>query len=237
MRTIVSIILLIVISGCKDNYKIKNNNIENISVNSKDEIECDLLPDIRTKSSVSFFLKEITESKYLEQKTDKADELLLFSNSDSIENILQNSYPKVFKKNDDKYKLKAYNGDEIIVFNNLVQEKTYSKYEFKGSYKNYIFLVQEFYEGGNVIVVDVTTNKSYIISSKPYFITDKLFYSYTFDYGAGVLDINDIEKEEYFSLSFENVSIEESYNISNHIRLKVKCLNSQENRFLEVLKW
>jgi hypothetical protein len=216
----------------------KSQNAEKIKVvdSIKEEVLCDLLPSVKTESAVYFHIKEISSLEFNSKRTVNIDRPVLFPNSDSIEDVLIKKYPKTFNKKNGAYIFNSYLGDKIIIKNNLVQDKSYSKYVFKASYKNYIFIVEEFYEGGNTLVIDLETNKCYSMYGEPHFITDKLLYGYTFNYGDTDFKIIDIEKKEYVSLYFENVVFEDSYSFSNIIRIKAKCLNSEEIKYLEIFK-
>lgn len=218
---------LIIILGCL---------ILSSNSNAQDASECDLLPSVYTSSAINFHMKEITEEDYTSRRKKEKEQLILFRNSDSIEKVFQYKYPKIFNKKDDGYVFKGFNDKDVFVRNNLKKDKSHSKYQFKAQYKNYIIISEQFYEGGRSVLVDVNTNKSYTLDDKPHFITDTLIYSVVFDYGNTILSILDVEKKEQISLEFKNILPEEFYNLSNHIRLKLKCMKSGEVRYLEVLK-
>ncbi len=203
----------------------------------KQEVLCDLLPRVRTSSSLEFYAREISEVEYNSRKKKNIQEFTFFSNSDSIEDFLIKKYPNIFKKVDNGYNLESYQGGNIKIKNNIVDSKAYSKYTFKGKYNKYIFVKVDLYEGGQVIIIDTETNKSISTPGKPYFINDDFVYSYAFDYGTSDIHIFDLRKKESLLLSFENLILEDTYNISNHIRFKVKCLNSMETKYIEILKY
>jgi hypothetical protein len=182
-------------------------------------------------------MKEISKIQYESKKNKTQNEFTLFQNSDSIESIITKYYPKIFKRINDGYALDSYHGTKISFKNNITESKSYSKYTFKGKYKEYIFIVVEYFEGSEVIIINTRTNKSIRTPGKPHFINNELIYSSAFDYGSSDIHIFDLKREEAILLSFENVVFEDSYNISTHIRFKVKCLNSEETRYIEVLKY
>ncbi len=203
----------------------------------KKEISCNLLPSVKTGSALSFYLKEISEFQYESKKNKTQNEFVLFQNSDSIENILNKEYPKIFKRVNDGYDLNSYDGTKIRIENNITESKSYSRYSFKGKYEEYIFIMVEYYEGSEVIITNTKTNKSISTVGKPHFINNELIYSSAFDYGTLDIHIFDLKKKESVLLSFENWLIEDYYNFSIYIRFKVKCLNSEEKRYIEVLKY
>ncbi|MEH6536729.1 MAG: hypothetical protein V7719_10070 [Psychroserpens sp.] len=212
--------------------------IISFSSQAQEEISCDLLPSVTTNSPSKFYLNEITAETFNSKKRVNTNALVLFSNSDSIENILQHKHPKLFKKKNGKYLFKNIDNQVITVRNNLVEDKTYSKYAFKAQFKNYIVVFQEYYEGAMSLLIDTNTNKAYSLPDKPYFITDKLVYSYGLYSGGGtMLTILDIGKNEYISFDFDNIIFESTYNISINLRFKIKCMYSDETKYLEVCRY
>lgn len=219
---IVSIIFLF---GLKPNESIQNLNY----------VDCDLLPSVRTNTSVNFHMSEIDSSEYKPEAFNELYKLTLFSNSDSIEKIYNEDYPEIFKKTGKGYKFKSKGGTEIIVVNNLEQEKLYSKYEFKAKFKNYVMILMTYFEGSEVIIVNLEKGEAFTTIGKPNFITETIIYSYADYYGDSDIHIHNIESGESILLSFQNMSIIDSYNISNHINFKAMCLNSREEKYFQIL--
>lgn len=205
------------------------------NIHIEKQVGCDLLPSVRTNSSTSFHMNEIDSSEY-NSKTFKAPyKLTLFANSDSIEKIYNEAYPNIFKKTEKGYKFKTIDGRDIVVENNPNQEKSYSKYEFKAKFKDYVIILMTYYEGGEVVLVDIKTGFAFTMIDKPRFITENLVYSFADYYGDADIQIYNIENRKSIELSFSNLSIVDSYNIANHIFFKTVCLESNEKKYFQIL--
>jgi hypothetical protein len=134
---------------------------------AQEGIKCDLQPRVTTNSPSKFSLKEIMDEEFNSKKRENINTLVFFSNSDSIENILRHKYPKLFIKENEKYQFKSIDNEIVTVWNNLEQDKTYSKYTVKAQFKNYIIIFQEYYEGAMFVLIDTETNIAYTLPDKP----------------------------------------------------------------------
>ncbi|MCD2258376.1 hypothetical protein [Psychroserpens luteolus] len=219
------VLLLLVIVICNMSY-------------SQERDECDLLSTTSVATSaLKFNLREITAKNYNSNKISIAEKFSLISNSDSIENVLKSKYPKLFKKKNNKFVFETFDGKNITVHNNLVQDKTYMTYTFKALYKNYVIIFQNYYEGSSSILIDTKTNAVYLLPDKPYFITDTLVYSYGHYNGGTDLTILDIGKNKALYFTFDNIWFESTYYLSTDLKFKVKCMASEETKYLEVFKY
>ncbi|MEL6809738.1 MAG: hypothetical protein AAFP76_00195 [Bacteroidota bacterium] len=148
---------------------------------------------------------------------------IYYPNSDSIEGILQGRYPEIFSKKDGAYFFKAENGEgPIKVWNNLVQEKSYTRYEFKGSYEQYIFILQEFYEGSQYVLINTQTGESYSLAGTPRFMNDDWIFGIG-GYGTADISILHPKNKKSAFVVFDYLDVIESYTFVNSISLKLRC--------------
>ncbi|WP_431107996.1 hypothetical protein [Winogradskyella poriferorum] len=208
----------------------------NESTNEKQrKVDCNLLPSVRSNHPVNFHMNEIDSSKYNPRAFQDPYKLTIFANSDSIEKIYQEDYPEIFKKTNKGYKFKNSQGQEIVAENNLEQEKSYSKYEFKARFEDYVMILMTYFEGSEVVVVNLETGLTFTTLDKPRFITETKLYSFADYYGDSDIHFYNIETKESVRFSFQNLSIVDSYNVSNHVFFKAICLTTMEERYFEIL--
>jgi len=217
--------------SCKKQLK-KKEDVNNKQQTNKTTL--DLLPKIKSNKGINLVLNEITKEEYERLKKSNRNELILFSNSDSIENILKKRHPILFKKHKGKFIFKTENRGEVTVFNNLVQDKTYSKYEVKAKFNDYVIFNYNLYEGWYVVLVNVKTNKSYVLPGKPNFINDHIFYGHSNYYGEEELIMIDVKNEEYLTLIFDDVLISNSYNFNNYIRFEVQDFGLSTKKYFQI---
>jgi len=222
------------------NLSCKKETEKNEAVNKKqltNKITLDLLPNIMSNKGIDIVLNEISKTEYDRLKNSNRNELVLFSNSDSIENILEKRHENLFKKNEGKFIFKTENRGEVTLFNNLVQDKTYSKYEVKARFNDYVILNYNLYEGWYVVLVNVKTNKSYVLPGKPNFINDHIFYDHSNYYGEEELVMIDVKKEEYLTLTFDDVLITNSYNFNHCIRFEVQDFGLSTTKHFQIINY
>ena len=207
-----------------------------IGQNSKESNNiCDLLPIIRSESKMNISLREFSKGDYERYKNENSNEIVLFKNSDSIERVLTTKYPKLFLKENKNVLTVGFDSKSKSFINNNIQDKTFSKYIIKGMFKDYFIINEEFYEGWSCTLINVKTNKLYTLPSNPIFINENFFYSYSNFYGEEELRVIDVINNNSFLLTFSDVYFISSYNLSNHIMFEVKCMNSNEKKYLELL--
>ena len=208
---------------------------------SKKIRKCDLLPTIKSESKINVSLKEISKEKYSARKIENTNKIELFSNSDSIEKILIKKHPKLFKKKDSSLVFKHKNNSTIFLKNRILSNKSYSDYSIKGSFKDYLFIINIGYEEESTSAINLKNGKVYTFSGKPTFVNNNLFYAYSNYYGDGEVIVIDIANEETVLLTFQNSQFNDSYyitnGVSNYIMFEVECLDSREKKYLQVLKY
>ncbi|MEF3078157.1 hypothetical protein [Winogradskyella poriferorum] len=224
---IVSLVSLLTVTN-------EQKTIKTTTENAK-QVDCDLLPSVRSNHPVNFHINEIDSSKYNPRAFQDPYKLTIFANSDSIEKIYQEDYPEIFKKTDKGYKFKNSQGQEIIAENNLEQEKLYSKYEFKAGFENYVMILLTYFEGSQVVIIDLETGLAFTTLDKPRFITETKLYSFADYYGDSDIHFYNIETKESVHFSFQNLSIVDSYNVSNHVFFKAICMTTMEEKYFEIL--
>ncbi|MCH3883624.1 hypothetical protein [Tenacibaculum aquimarinum] len=241
MKKIICFIILIFIFSCKKE-EVKTEKEKNKKVSKKIR-KCDLLPTIKSESKINVSLKEISKEIYLARKSENINKIKVFSNSDSIEKILIKKHPKLFIKKDSSLIFKHKNDSTIFLKNRIQSNKSYSDYSIKGSFKNYIFIINIGYEEESTSAINIKNGKVYTFSGKPTFVNDNLFYAYSNYYGDGDSELVfvDVTNEETVLFTFQNIQLNESYytsnGVSNYIMFKVECLESQEKKYLQILKY
>ncbi|MBL4663531.1 MAG: hypothetical protein JKY22_08255 [Flavobacteriaceae bacterium] len=242
MKKVLAALLLFGILSCSENKKQRPHESshkqdtlvvkvhDTVFLNKREET-CVSLGYINSYGKSSFYFSEITEEEYVRQKREDYYRPTFYSNSDSIELILQQRYPDVFQKKDGAYLFNLANGEPSFeVRNNLVQEKSYSRYQFEGEFQDYVFIYQQYYERMGYILINVKTGLSFWLAGQPRFISESLVYGIGGYSGIVDISIIDLENNRTALLSYENFDILESYPVGRIIYFKVRC-SSNFNKF------
>lgn len=205
-------IVIIVFSACNevDPHKNKPNIAE--ETNAKDlseSSEClpGLLYGVAQLDGFKVYLEKSNKSDFEERNAEDFIKFNKTENSDSLEKVLQKRFPDIFYKKDDCYLFHPKNQKQEIIVMNYISPDTKSSgaYKFVGSYKDFILINQEFYEGEGYLVINTTNREVYSFANEPRFMNEQRLYSLGDNYGTTDFQVYDFEEDRYMAIEISNL--------------------------------
>ncbi|MDN3722978.1 hypothetical protein QRD02_01165 [Aequorivita sp. SDUM287046] len=211
MKQFLSFIIIAFLYACKKPDS--NNCTINFEVSketeSSEKPECSpgLLYGVARLDGFKVHLQKTNESDFEKRKAEDFIKFEKTKNSDSLEKAVQKRFPDIFYKKNECYLFFPKNqNEEVIVMNYISPDvKNSSSYTFVSSYKNFILINQQFYEGEGYLVINTTNREVYWFANEPRFINEHRLYSLGDNYGTTDLQVYDFEEDRYMAIEINNL--------------------------------
>ncbi len=244
MRELLVLMILIAFSGCKKSDAEKKKTIRvSEELNEKGIIEnseCPpgLLYGVAQLDGFKVYLQKTNKSDFEKRNAEDFIKFHKTENSDSLEKAVQKRFPDIFYKSDGCYLFHSKNQKEEIIVMNYISPDTKSSgtYEFVGSYKDFILINKQYYEGEGYLVINTTNREMYSFANEPRFMNEHRLYSLGDNYGTTDLQVYDFEEDRYMAIEISNLQgfrPRENYPHYNGSLVSIKFDHSLGSSFYE----
>lgn len=140
-------------------------------------------------------------------------------------------YPNIFRKIENGYEFRSWDGRRIEVVNRdtLEKPKDFHQYKFEGNYCNFALIYTTGYESWSYLFVDLSDGTTFSIGGKPHTNNCELIYSTSNYYGEGMFEVVDVINKKILSLYFDLWDAEKVINIGKEYYLKLRFFGQCNN--------
>ena len=227
--------LLLLALSCTSKRKIEKpirSESDTITVNENPvrPDNCDLIHRTDTFNSTMTVLsiKEEEFKRFTGLQLRKFDQLEDL-NSDSLEKICRQRFPRIFNLEDSSYTFKSWAGHDIKVRKNISNDKDYEDYKFVNFKCDKVVVYTSAYESWGYLVVDPETGVSSVTLGLPNFIDCSVYYSTSNYYGEEEISLVDMKQKKSATVLFNDWTTEHAFNVNYDLVYKLRNGNCKDN--------